>query len=135
MGLEMSGPLLAKKIIVEIIRHLGGSITGVNKLDVAFYLAHLFYAKSEIGYLSDWPIVRLPHGPGVDEGEVLLAELVGTGILNAKSQSIGPYEVAEYSLSGKDATEDPLAPEAVTAIKKAAASSWRFNAVARFFVE
>jgi hypothetical protein len=116
----MSQSQLAKKVIVEIIRQAGGSLMGTTRIYKAFYVAHLFYAEEEPGYLTDWPIVRMPHGPGIDEGDELLSELVRAGILTVRSVLIGPYKAMEYTLTGKELPGEPLANDAIAAIKKAA---------------
>jgi hypothetical protein len=66
----------AKAIIVEIIRQAGGVFNNKTNLFKAFYLAHLEYAKHNPGYLSAWPIVRLPRGPGIHRFDGLLVELM-----------------------------------------------------------
>ena len=51
----------------ELIRQSAGDrIEGKTRLFKAFYFAHLFYARSAVDYLTDWPIVRMPQGPGID---------------------------------------------------------------------
>ncbi|MBP87557.1 MAG: hypothetical protein CMJ64_12665 [Planctomycetaceae bacterium] len=56
----------AKRIIIEIIRQADGSFERKTNLYKAFYHAHLKYAADNPGYLSKWPIVRMPRGPGID---------------------------------------------------------------------
>ena len=66
----------AKKVIVEIIRQAGGELTATARLYKAFYFAHLYYAETAPGYLSDWPIVKMPTGPGIHSCGGLVLELV-----------------------------------------------------------
>lgn len=114
----MSPALLTKKIIVEIIRQ-AGHLTGTTKLHAVFYLAHLFYARESPGFLTYWPIVRTPSGPGIDEGDELLDELVKTGVLGLDSEMVGPHEATRYQLAGKELPGGQLASEALSAITKA----------------
>ncbi len=80
----------AKQIILHILRQAGGSL-GKSRLFKAFWLAHLFYAKNSAGYLSDWKIVRLPHGPGIDKGDDLILQLKKSGTLALEHAPKGPY--------------------------------------------
>jgi hypothetical protein len=80
----------AKQVILQILRRAGGSL-GKTKLFKAFWLAHLFYAKNSTGYLSSWKIVRLPHGPGIDNGDELIFQLKKSGSLVLEHQPQGPY--------------------------------------------
>ena len=79
----------AKRIIIEIIRQAGGSLKNKTNLYKAFYYAHLKYADDNPDYLSAWPIVRMPRGPGIDNFDVLLGELLLTGELHASSVNAG----------------------------------------------
>jgi hypothetical protein len=65
----------AKQIIVEIVRQAGGSLDNKTNLYKAFYFAHLRFAEMNPGYLSSWPIVRMPRGPGIHNAGSLLDEL------------------------------------------------------------
>ena len=69
----------AKQIIKEIIRQAGGRLDGKTRLYKAFYLAHLFYFERSPGLLSDWPIVKMPNGPGIDDGDILIDSMVAAG--------------------------------------------------------
>lgn len=82
----------AKTVIGEIIRHSAGDqLRGKTRLFKAFYFAHLFYAKSNSDMLTDWPIVRMPHGPGVDDFNSLINELVSSASVRSESENEGPY--------------------------------------------
>jgi hypothetical protein len=67
---------LAKQIILEIIRQAGGVLKYKTRLYKAFYYAHLRFADTQPGYLSTWPIVRMPRGPGIHHFKDLILELV-----------------------------------------------------------
>lgn len=103
--------LLAKKIIVEIIRQAGGKWIGKTKLYKAFYFAHLYYFESAPDYLSDWPIVRMPNGPGIDSGDELLRELAATGVLTRDFVPEGPYRASRYHLSERQLPGEPLSKD------------------------
>lgn len=77
-------------MIAEIIRQAGGKFTGKTRLYKAFYIAHLLYAEQEPGYLTVWPIVRMPYGPGIDCGDELIAELEsGAGVKSWRRRKSG----------------------------------------------
>jgi len=75
---------LAKQIIAEIIRQAGGAFDNKTNLYKAFYYAHLQYAEQQPGYLSNWPIVRMPRGPGIHDFDMLLGELMAEGKVETK---------------------------------------------------
>ena len=66
----------AKQVLVELIRAAGGEWTGKTRLYKAYYLAHFYYAETEPGYLTNWAVVKMPYGPGIECGDELLNELV-----------------------------------------------------------
>ena len=66
----------AKQIILEIVRQSGGAFKSKMDLHKTFYHAHLWYAETQPGYLSAWPIVRMPYGPEIDQCSILLSELL-----------------------------------------------------------
>ena len=74
----------AKQIIAEIIRQAGGTLDNKTNLYKAFYHAHLRYAETQPGYLSSWPIVRMPRGPGIHDFDILLGELMAEGKVETK---------------------------------------------------
>jgi hypothetical protein len=108
---------LAKRVILEIIRQSGGDI-GKTKLFKAFWLAHLFYARMARGYLSDWPIVRMPNGPGIDRADKLIDELIAEGKVVRTHEPKGPFTEINCRLTG-EAGENPLSETAVAAIREA----------------
>lgn len=80
----------AKRIFLEIIRESGGNF-GKTKLFKAFWLSHLYFNAKSITVLSDWPIVRMPNGPGVHRGDVLLGELEQEGAIKINRVPKGPF--------------------------------------------
>jgi hypothetical protein len=108
----------AEQIILEILRQAGETGLGRGKLYKAFWLAHLFYALTNRGYLSDWRIVRMPRGPGVDQGEHLIRELVAAGKAYQVEEWAGPFRELRCRCS-LTANAPLLSDEARDAIKKA----------------
>jgi hypothetical protein len=91
------------------------------KLHKAFYFAHLYYANEHPGFLTDWPIARLPHGPGIHHGEELIGRMVAEGLLQVELVHEGPYPEYRYRLTDKGRASGPaVAEDARLAIEKAA---------------
>ena len=82
----------AKRLILQIVAIAGGRLDGTSRLNKAFYAAHLIYWKEQHGVLTDYPIVKLDNGPGIDDYLGLIDELVAEGNLDAVSETRGPYE-------------------------------------------
>ena len=108
----------AKRIILEIIRQSGGIVEGRTCLFKTFYFAHLYYAKSAADYLSDWPIARMPNGPGIHDADVLIKELIAEGAIEERRAPVGPYFRVEYRDAGKEIPIS-LSEEAICAITEA----------------
>lgn len=112
----------AQQVLVEIARQsAGNAIVGKTRLFKTFYFAHLFYATSSPGYLTEWPIVRMPNGPGIDRFDLLLSGLVDEGAIRCESTRIGPYPTTRYLAVGEVKDRRPLSPEEVRAISDAVA--------------
>ena len=109
----------AMRIIAEIVRQTGGQLRGWTRLYKAFYFAHLYYAELAPGYLSDWPIVKMPHGPGIDRGAELIAELKQAGVIATEHVQEGPFQSVRFQLSRADLPGEPLSDEATDAIRQA----------------
>jgi hypothetical protein len=107
----------AKKVILEILRQAGGQL-GKTKIFKAFWIAHLYYSKKARGYLTDWPIVRMPKGPGIDEGDALLVELLHSGDIKRSYEPRGPFTEINCRLT-KQLRASDLTAAAVRAIKSA----------------
>lgn len=107
----------AEGIILEILRQ---SSVGLNKTQLykTFWIAHLFYANENRGYLSDWPIVKMPRGPGIDKGDHLLTDLVQKGLISITKEQNGPFTEHMCRSTGLQ-TETQLSVHAVQAIKQA----------------
>jgi hypothetical protein len=91
----------AKDAICDLIAAAGGVFHGKVRLHKAFYFAHLFYWRDEAGVLTSHPVVRLPQGPFIDDGEHLIQELRRDGILTVGSAPVGPYQETVYRLTAE----------------------------------
>jgi hypothetical protein len=107
----------AKRIIAEIIKQNGGVFVNKTNLFKAFYRAHLYYAEREIGYLSDWPIVKMPRGPGIDNFDLLLGELLTDGVLHAEEIEVGSKTAIRFQWTGQDLPGESLSEGAIHAIR------------------
>lgn len=109
----------AKRVILEIIAAAGGEFSGKTRLYKAFWYAHLYFWEEEARQLTSYPIVHLPFGPGIDEGEVLLADLVRGGALHIDRIFNGPFPESRYRLSGTFPvnTDDPVHRVALKAVE------------------
>ena len=109
----------AKSVILEILHQAGGEL-GKTKLFKAFWLAHLYYCKMAPGYLTDWPIVRMPNGPGIDQADSLILELAHSGHVSRSHVPKGPFTEINCRLTEK-AMDSKLSAVSVEAIKIAVA--------------
>jgi hypothetical protein len=116
----------AKRVIWEILHQAGGEL-GKTKLFKAFWLAHLYYCKMARGYLTNWRIVRMPNGPGIDRADRLLHELAQSGYLVQSHQPRGPF-IEINCQTGVKAMADELPTAAVEAIKAAVADVKQYSA-------
>jgi hypothetical protein len=107
----------AKRVVLELLRQAGGQLSK-SLLHKAFWLAHLYYFKQAPGYLTDWPIVRLPNGPGIDKADRLLQELSDSGHLAVKHEPKGPFTEVVCCLTQTE-PEGELPEQALSAIKEA----------------
>jgi hypothetical protein len=107
----------AKKIIVELVRQAGGEFQNKTNLFKAFWKAHLAYAAKNPGYLSNWPIVRMPNGPGIDEFDQLLAEMLADGWLTIGETQVGSYRAMVFTL-GQACPPPSLPQEAMEAVRE-----------------
>jgi len=110
---------LAKTILFEIVRQDGGAFFGKTRLNKVFYAAHLFHWTNHTGVLSDYPIVRMPKGPAVDNLDMLLSSLESEGLIHIASRPNGPFREQVYT-SITD-VETLLSQEQIDSIKMAVA--------------
>ena len=89
----------AKDVICQIIAAAGGELKGKIVLYKAFYFAHLYHWKECDVTLTDYPIVRMPQGPGIANGNLLLPELQSEGRICIDFEPEGPYREYSFSLA------------------------------------
>lgn len=88
----------AIEVIKAIIKALGGEFCGKVRLYKAFYFAHLYYWQDFHRMLTDYPIVKMPQGPGIDAADTLIAEMIRQEELQVSYQNNGPYKENVYKL-------------------------------------
>ncbi len=88
-------------VLKTIIEASGGEFQGKVRLYKAFYFAHLFYWRDFQDILTDYPIVKMPHGPGIDNGDELIDKMIGQGDVSVSFQLNGPYKEATYKLTSR----------------------------------
>lgn len=108
----------AEQIILEILRQAGANGLGRSKVYKAFWLAHLFYARENKGFLSDWKVVKMPRGPGIHRGEQLLQDLGEKCLLVQSDERVGPF-IEKRCMAARFDNQPSLPSDAVQAIEKA----------------
>lgn len=88
----------AKDVIVDIIRQSEGEFHGKTRLYKAFLFAHLFYFDRNTDFLTEWPIVHMTYGHGIEDGETLLDELVAAARITRQTESNGPFRESVFRL-------------------------------------
>ena len=110
----------AMQVLLEIVKQSpGDEVTGKTKVFKAFYYAHLYYAYGSANYLTDWPIVRMPRGPGIDDFKQLISPMVEQGVVEIEDTMVGPFPSVTFRATGKPMDAPPLEPAAVEAIRSA----------------
>jgi hypothetical protein len=97
----------ARHVLMDIIAEDGGEVHGKVRLSKAFYFAHLYYWRDNPGTLTDYPIVRLAHGPGVHRIDDLLAAMEKDGLIEIRQEPSGPYLENVYRLAGHSPLDTP----------------------------
>jgi hypothetical protein len=98
----------AKAVIVEIIRQHGGSMQSKTHLFKAFWKANVAAAQATGTPLTDYPIVRMPHGPGIHNVSHLLSELIDEDAITMDRPSEDPYDPFEFTIQTANAYEGDL---------------------------
>lgn len=93
----------AKAVIAEIVRASGGLLVSKTRLFKAFWRAHVEYAKSHAAGLTRWPVVRMPMGPGIDNFDTLLGEMLSDGLLHCEEVAVGQHLSMSLRLVGEPA--------------------------------
>jgi hypothetical protein len=100
----------AKRLILKILAISGGQLEAVSRLNKAFYAAHIIYWRDRQGVLTDYPVVKLPNGPGIDRFEELLEELESDGLIERVEGTKGPYKQTSVILKAA-VHVDPSEPD------------------------
>jgi hypothetical protein len=103
MRIQTSTPAIpdrakAEEVLLDILAVRGGRFAGKTLLYKTFYLAHLYFWEENDGVLTQYPVVHMPEGPGIDQGDDLIAGLIGTGRLKREVASDGPYREEVFEL-------------------------------------
>jgi hypothetical protein len=109
----------AKRVILELIRKADGELTGKTRLFKAFYFAHLIYFEKNPGLLTNWPIARMPQGPGIHKSEELFQQLEIDGYLTIERTHENIYPEYRYRLTPKAVEIGSLPDDADQAIQRA----------------
>jgi hypothetical protein len=109
----------ARTVLLQVVRQFGDRPAMRMDLDRAFYLAHLYYADAGPGFLTDWPIVRTPRGPGIERADELLTDLANEGFIETRVVAIGPWRETTYRAIGRVAPGQGLNDVAIDAIREA----------------
>ena len=88
----------AKDLVRLIVAIAGGRLEGKTRLFKAFYAAHLFHYKSTGRPLTDYPIVHMPHGPGIHNSAAIFGALIDSGELGWEVDRSGVYPEESFSL-------------------------------------
>lgn len=107
----------AKAVIVEIIRQAGGTIQSKTRLFKAFWMSHVRYHElGNVSPLTRWPIARLPHGPGIDDFDVLAGKLLEEGVVKLQDVTVGEYAAMQFS-TGDNSVEHAFTSDEMSAIQ------------------
>jgi hypothetical protein len=110
----------AKEVILELLRAGDGEWTGKTRLFKGFYFAHLYFSNNNPGLLTDSRVARMPEGPGIDNGDQLLRELIMEHLLTAELVHEGPYPEYRYRLTEAGMNLPPPSAAAQKAIRLSA---------------
>jgi hypothetical protein len=93
-------------------------VLGRDSLVWLFWLAHLYYARKNPGYLTAWPLIRKPWGAEVLELDAILKELIEDGLVRAEQVDCGPMPLMSYVCTGKP-LDFELRPQVLDAVREA----------------
>lgn len=111
----------AEQVVIEIVRQAEGELSAKTRLFKAFYFAHLAYFDDNPGILTDWPIARMPNGPGIDNSDGLIDSLVAKGLLVVERYHDGFYPEYRYRLTEKGKESPNLGKAETESVAKAVA--------------
>jgi hypothetical protein len=90
----------AKAVICEIIRLAGGSFQNKTNLYKAFWWSHVrYYQIGHVSRLTEWPIARMPEGPGIHRFEDLLAGLLRDRAIRVADLPIGDFVASHFVIN------------------------------------
>lgn len=89
----------AERLILAILHKRGGNYNGRTRLFKVFYDAHIAYWQNTGGYLSQHKIVKIPYGPGIDDGREILLGLARKGFITERVVQTGEYQETVYTLT------------------------------------
>lgn len=94
----------ACQLILEIVWKAGGTFKNKTNLFKAFWWSHLAFARENPGYLSHWPIVKMPNGPGIHDFDMLLGDLVSSGKLQLEQVESGDFKAFVFKANPEAST-------------------------------
>lgn len=96
----------AKALLVALVRECPqGAPILRTQLYKGYYFSLLMCMHALGAELVDWPVVKMPQGPGVESGEELLGELCAEGVLVMSNESVGPFRGFGYRIADVDAAD------------------------------
>lgn len=108
---------MAKQIVCAIVLKSGGRFRGKTRLNKVFWWAHVYHRKFKNGFLSGYPIARLPEGPAIESLDQLISELERENKIVASVEPKGPYWEEVFTLAHQ--AEVSLTREELDSIQKA----------------
>lgn len=106
----------AKALILYLVGAAGPRGFTTTAVYKAFYWTHRFYLEETGREATGWPLAHMPFGPGIDDGEQLLAELVAGHLLAAETLLSGGTVYTRTEAPAKLALEERLVPAAQKAV-------------------
>ena len=95
---------VAEDLVVEIVRAAGGEFANKTNLFKAFWLANREHAAIRLVPMTEWPVVRMPNGPGIDRFDELTESLQDSGRLTVVIEPVGSKERFVYRTDSSEKT-------------------------------
>jgi hypothetical protein len=113
----------ARAVVCAIVqqsasRKLEKVVVGRDSLVWLFWLAHLYYARKNPGYLTAWPLIRKPWGAEILDLDAILKGLIEDGLVRAERVDYGPIPLTSYVSTGKPLDLE-LRPQVLDAVREA----------------
>jgi hypothetical protein len=109
----------AALVVYEIVRQNGGTFQNKTNLFKAFWKAHLNYTRKHGGYLTGWPIVRMPNGPGIGDFDIVLGKLLSEGLIRCEEATVGQFAAFVFEISKDSSPPFSLTANEIEAIREA----------------